>query len=359
MTEIDRKLFFDGYRKQFGKLNQNQVEGLNQILDFIEDDAELDDPRHVAYILATIIHECARQWKPIEEYASGQAYEGRRDLGNTEPGDGKRYKGRGYTQTTGRRNYRRITEEWNRQHPDEQIDAINNPEVLLIPHVSWFATSFAMRTGLYTGKELDDFIHGNVTDYYRARKIINGLDRADLIAGYARKFEQILRAATAKQRDGEIASPPPSPFTEPPTKETEVTVIDGNIEVKTSEGEKPKEKVAIEKPPSKQFAKEIRNDIAAVTGGNVGVQTIREAAEGANFLGLSPRFWLWISIIAVVAAVIYLVMKFFKHREEVKRDLEITKQLMAENSTDSNQVVLVDAEKIEEYKQRGYKVVTR
>jgi putative chitinase len=359
---INREQFFRAYHATFGKLNQSQVEGLNEILNFIEDDAELSDIRHIAYVLATILHECARRWKPIEEFASGSAYEGRKDLGNTEPGDGKRFKGRGYTQTTGRTNYRKITQAWNRFNPDEQIDAIGNPEILLTPKYSWFATSYAMRSGLYTGKELDDYIHGNVCDYVRARKIINALDKAELIAGYARRFESILRASTASDDDIPSVTSPlpetPSPE-ESATTETKVTVKDGDVSVSTSENPAPAEKVAIEKPAAKNFTSEITTDIKKVTGGNVTLQAARETAEQFNFLGLSGRFWLWISIIAIVGSAIYLTMRFYKHRSDVARDLEITNSLIAANTTDANKVVLVDSDKIEEFKARGYKVVTR
>ena len=67
---------------------------------------EINTPLRVAHFLAQIIHESAGL-QTTQEFASGAAYEGRRDLGNTVAGDGKRYKGRGVLQLTGRANYRR------------------------------------------------------------------------------------------------------------------------------------------------------------------------------------------------------------------------------------------------------------
>ena len=67
-------------------------------------DRKINTPRRQAHFLAQIGHESA-ELRFCEEIASGDAYEGRQDLGNTQAGDGRRFKGRGLIQLTGRANY--------------------------------------------------------------------------------------------------------------------------------------------------------------------------------------------------------------------------------------------------------------
>jgi putative chitinase len=71
----------------------------------VSDCGLLDNALRLQHFLAQLGHE-SDGYKAMEEYASGKAYEGRADLGNTQPGDGVRYKGRGPIQITGRNNYR-------------------------------------------------------------------------------------------------------------------------------------------------------------------------------------------------------------------------------------------------------------
>jgi putative chitinase len=65
---------------------------------------EINTKDRQAHFIAQCAHE-SDGFFTTQEYASGAAYEGRKDLGNTHPGDGKRYKGRGLIQLTGRHNY--------------------------------------------------------------------------------------------------------------------------------------------------------------------------------------------------------------------------------------------------------------
>src|SRR6187431_138745 len=64
----------------------------------------IDTPKRLAAFLAQLAHESG-SFKYVRELADGRAYEGRKDLGNTQPGDGPKFKGRGLIQLTGRTNY--------------------------------------------------------------------------------------------------------------------------------------------------------------------------------------------------------------------------------------------------------------
>lgn len=104
---------------------------------------EIDTPQEYCHFLAQACHE-TDHFKTLREYASGRAYEGRVDLGNTKPGDGVRFKGRGIFQTTGRANYLQLGIKKGRRDL-----FINNPELLEQPeHAVWSACEFWRTRGL-------------------------------------------------------------------------------------------------------------------------------------------------------------------------------------------------------------------
>lgn len=110
--------------------------------------------------IATVRVEVGKAFLPIREYASGQAYEGRLDLGNTVSGDGVKYKGRGYIQLTGRANYANYGKKLG-------IDLVNNPDLALNPDVGIkILVQYFIDRGV--NKALND------NNLVLARKLVNG-----------------------------------------------------------------------------------------------------------------------------------------------------------------------------------------
>lgn len=197
--KFDHTTFFNGYRDEYGRLTQEQVDGLESLLTAIEGDATISDIRWAAYMLATVKHECADRWQPITEYGSVSYFdkydagtELGRQLGNTQPGDGYNYRGRGYVQLTGRTNYAKMDTELNLG-----TTLIDTPDKALDPGIAYQVMSVGMQNGFFTGRKLSDYISGSRCDYDNARRIINGLDQYQLIAGYAVQLERILNQAQA------------------------------------------------------------------------------------------------------------------------------------------------------------------
>jgi hypothetical protein len=117
------------------------------------------------------------------------------ELGNTEEGDGARYRGRGLVQITGRTNYADWTRRLNRSgvlHNGEAPDLVNHPEQAADPLLAARIAAGGMKTGSFTGRSLERYVNENQSDYRNARRVINGLDHADEIADRARAFEGII-----------------------------------------------------------------------------------------------------------------------------------------------------------------------
>lgn len=156
-----------------------------------------------AYALATAYHETAHTMQPIHEMG-GAAYLTRmydirgsrpdkaRELGNLTPGDGARFGGRGYVQLTGRKNYEKATAKM--KALGISVDLIANPEDAMRPDVAAAIMVSGMEEGWFTGRDLADDLPrdagiATLQRFVLSRDIINGKDRADLIAGYAMNFQ--------------------------------------------------------------------------------------------------------------------------------------------------------------------------
>lgn len=181
--------FFSGYHQQFGALNQNQVNGLNQLLSSFAHDGTVRDVRWVAYMLATVQWECAGTYHPISEYGMGRGQPYGKQV-RAPNGTLQIYYGRGYVQLTWEANYINMGHNLGIGN-----NLANNPSLALQPATAYKIMSYGMVHGSFTGAKLSDYINSRTTDYVNARRIINGLDHASTIAANARKWETILRAS--------------------------------------------------------------------------------------------------------------------------------------------------------------------
>lgn len=201
--------FWEGLRKDLfgGKLTQGVVDTVNSIVDtYYMEYAVKGDPEHLAYILATAYHESYSpaknpDWLPIREgFAKTNAgaiaavtklhKAGKIRVNYALPSpNGHSYYGRGHVQITWPDNYKKIGNLIG-------VDLYNFPDLALHRDVSAKALVIGSVEGIYTGRKLSDFdLSNGLLDAYNARRVINGLDKAEKInKDYDKAHRAILAA---------------------------------------------------------------------------------------------------------------------------------------------------------------------
>lgn len=196
-----------------GRLSDGQVKGMKMLFDQWRFYGlfSLADRRYLAYILASEFRETGGRMQPVREtfassdagaikaldkaYAAGKLGQVGEPYWRKDKA-GKSWYGRGRIQITHKRNYEKLGERLG-------VDLVGNPDLALDPVISARITIIGMLEGLFTGKKLSDYFSGNKSDPVGARRIVNGTDKAKLIAGYYQNFLDAINAAYEASEKGE------------------------------------------------------------------------------------------------------------------------------------------------------------
>jgi putative chitinase len=205
MYSFNRTRFFADFTTRTAlTLSTSRRAALEFLLAQLERDPGLKLLREAAYVLATIRWETMHTFLPIKEKRFNRE-KNPREAARQDRYWNTGYYGRGYVQITWQDNYRKVGEGLTGSRlriggANIIVDArtfVDNADWVLDPQVAYWIASAGMRHGWFTRKKLSDYIGNNPprTDYVNARRIINGLDRAQEIAQLAMQFELLLRAA--------------------------------------------------------------------------------------------------------------------------------------------------------------------
>ena len=185
-----------------GRLSTTQVQGVEDLLSSWRG----DDPRPLAYVLATVFHETGGRMVPVREgFAANDTGARRvvakRKYGKPDPTTGHVYYGRGHVQLTWAENYKSMGNLLG-------LPLYEQPDLALNPKISARILIEGMVRGTFTGKKLADYFgQGGVADPVGARRIINGTDKAKLIAGHYEAFLGALQAAKSVDPQPEDVTP--------------------------------------------------------------------------------------------------------------------------------------------------------
>lgn len=178
-----------------GELARRQstiIEGVGEALRQTLEGYEITTRLRIAHFLGQTCHESAG-FRTTEEFASGEAYEGRKDLGNTRAGDGPRYKGRGLLQLTGRANYREYGAALG-------VDLENDPALAAEPVLSLrIACEYWKRRKINDACDQDDIV--------RVTRLINGgTNGLEDRRGYTSKAKTALARLEGIQLSGDTSA---------------------------------------------------------------------------------------------------------------------------------------------------------
>lgn len=165
------------------------ISGLAAAMPRVIETAALGTPRRQAHFLAQIAHE-SDGFRTTVEYASGAAYEGRADLGNNRPGDGKRYKGRGLIQLTGKANYFEFGSALD-------VDLVANPDMAArFPYAALTAALYWRKRAINADADADDARSAT-------KKINGGYNGLAARQAYLKAAKRALAAPQAKAAPSE------------------------------------------------------------------------------------------------------------------------------------------------------------
>ena len=181
MQKIDFQKFLSAVQGSFTRtFNPSQTNGLQNLITYLEQDTNMTYLRWCAYALATCYWETGRTFQPVQENGHGAGHK----YGIPDPVTHQIYFGRGDVQLTWLDNYKEFSKLLS-------VDLINHPDLADDPKIAYEIMSLGMRKGLFTGVGLSHYFNDTANDAVNARKIINGLDQANTIAGF---YTNILRA---------------------------------------------------------------------------------------------------------------------------------------------------------------------
>lgn len=308
--KFDRAKFYDGMRRFEDGLDQQQVDGINYILDSMEKDPFLARIEWAAYMFATVKPETGHTYRPIHEFGSkryfirrygSQTKVGQR-LGNDTPEEGAIYAGRGDVQLTGEVNYEKAEAALRKQYPGivadfeartgrkfdltvgDQPGDERDPDNAQDPAIAYAIMSYGMRTGMFTGRNLSHYTTASGFDPYNARDIINGdkLKHGMLIAGYYKHFLAILKASLIDATEDDILEIRPERAAEVAAASS--TGMSGHVLTEDAADETAShEPASIEQPPA--FVSETKTVDAPEPTGFMGKLKVQGAALMAFITG--------------------------------------------------------------------------